>query len=67
MSGFNTNPLPSIEFDYAMAGNIIDKAVKELNESLPGGEKERTEKAMKNLKHGVARLEIWCKAKGLDV
>lgn len=70
--GFETTPLnvANKEYvlpDWAMSGSRIDRAVRELNESLPNGQKLRTEKAMRELRRGYEELAVDLRARGLDV
>lgn len=64
--GFDTTPIPGV-VDYGISGTSIDNAIHHLNESLPVGQKRRTELAFKQLAVAVAQLHDWLAAKGLEV
>jgi hypothetical protein len=64
---FDTSPIKTFVVDYGEAGNRIDRALTQLNEGLPNGQKRRVEAAFKELQRGVSQLHSWLLAKGLDV
>lgn len=64
----DANPVkdPDIR-DYAACGTMISAAVHALDESIPNGQKRRTEVAAKLLLIGVVELNAWLRAKGFDM
>ena len=70
--GFDTNPPTNEEqasgiLDWSQSGNMIDKAVRELNESLPAGQRQRTISAVRLLETGVTELRKYLAARGVDI
>lgn len=58
-----SSPIP----DYGMSGQVMEGAMAHLRESVPNGQKERTEKAWAALKLAMQAHEQWLRAKGYDV
>jgi dCMP deaminase len=54
-------------FDYAGAGVLVEMGMHHLNESLPNGQKLRSEEAFKALEQGVEMMRNWLRAKGYSV
>ena len=54
-------------FDYAGAGVLIEMGMHHLNESLPNGQKLRSEEAFKALDQGVEMMRNWMRAKGYAI
>jgi hypothetical protein len=54
-------------FDYAGAGVLVEMGMHHLNESLPNGQKLRSEEAFKALEQGVEMMRNWMRAKGYSV
>lgn len=50
--------------DYAASGTMIQNAMHHLDESIPSGQRQRTELAMNLLVAGAMDLNEWLKAKG---
>ena len=65
----STYPLmPSLDIpDYGMSGQVMENAMGQLRESVPNGQKERTEKAFVALKLAVQVHEQWLRHKGYSV
>ena len=63
---YNDDPLPGM-LDYASSGVTIESAAQHLRESIPNGQKGRTEAAFAALREAVALQEEWLRAKGFDV
>lgn len=59
-------PVEGALLDYAQAGMCIQLAMHHLDESLPTGQKERSEKALALLMIGTAMLSEWMELKGYD-
>jgi hypothetical protein len=53
--------------DYSTAGGLIDRGKSHLDESIPNGQRRRTETAYAQLLRGVMELGVWLRAKGYDV
>jgi hypothetical protein len=53
--------------DYAQAGTMIQLGIHHWDESIPTGQKVRTELAAEMITQGVVETLIWLKAKGYDV
>lgn len=53
--------------DYATAAQMIATAMHHLDESLPGGQRKRTEVAMMLATIGLKALGVWLEAKGCEV
>lgn len=53
--------------DYATAAQMITTAMHHLDESIPNGQKERTEQSMTLLRLGATQLGAWLDAKGYQV
>ena len=53
--------------DYGSSGQVMEGAMAHLRESVPNGQKERTEKAWAALKLSMQAQEQWLRAKGYDV
>jgi 8-oxo-dGTP diphosphatase len=65
---FDTSPIPGFTGrDYAAAATMIQMAMHHLDESIPNGQKRRTELAMELMEHGIADLHDWLTAKGYDM
>lgn len=60
-------PVNTPILDYAQAGTLIDKAMHHLNESLPNGQKRRTETAFAMLEDGCAAMRVWLRQSGYEV
>lgn len=58
---------PDNIFDYASPGLKIEAGAMHIRESLPNGQKKRTEAAFRAMKEGIAELEFWLKSNGFDV
>lgn len=54
-------------FDYAGPAMKIQSGMSHLDESLPNGQKVRSELAFQSMKQGLAELEVWMKAQGFNV
>lgn len=50
--------------DYVTGALKVQRAMHHLDESLPGGQLQRTQAAFKLLEAGVAELEAWLKERG---
>lgn len=53
--------------DYAAAAQKITAGLHHLDESLPGGQKLRSEFAFKAMQQGIAELQAWMHARGYEV
>lgn len=53
--------------DYGQSGQVMEIAMAHLRESVPNGQKQRTEKAFLALKLAVMNHERWLRVKGYDV
>lgn len=59
-------PIPDA-MDYAHSGQVIEQAVGHLRESVPNGQKQRTEAAFMALRIAVELQRVWLRAKGYGV
>jgi len=59
--------LPKGLDDYSLGGLFVDLAKYHLDESLPNGQKERSELALLALEVGLHKLKAWMKAAGYEV
>lgn len=71
---FNRREQPSIPsspiegvLDYSQGGTIVDIGCAHLDESLPNGQKARSEAAYTMLALGTVVMGRWMKARGYDV
>jgi len=62
----DATPMPGV-LDYSHSGNIMELAMGHLRESVPNGQKERTEQAFRALKLAMQNQEAWLRAKGYTV
>lgn len=58
---------PDQIFDYSSPGLKAEVGLMGLRESLPNGQKLRTEVSFRALKEGVLELEVWLKANGFEI
>jgi hypothetical protein len=63
---FDTSPLTGI-VDYGTSGQISELAMAHLRESIPDGQKHRTEEAYRALVTSVRITGLWLRRKGLNV
>lgn len=68
-SSLNAQPLSNHPLlpDYSTSGGLIDRGKQHLDESIPNGQKRRTECAYRMMLQGVCDLGVWLRAKGYDV
>lgn len=59
----DSNVLP----DYATCGLLVSDGIAQMDESVPSGQKERTEAAYRAAAIGMAELGNWLRARGFDV
>jgi hypothetical protein len=64
---FDPGPLPGSITDYAPTGQIIEQAVAHLRESIPSGQRQRTEAAWEALRLVAPIHQEWLHKKGLQV
>lgn len=50
--------------DYAASGNVMELAMGHLRESIPSGQKARTQQAWLAMKEAVRQHELWLRARG---
>lgn len=62
----DTVPVPSV-LDYSHSGQVMEQAVGHLRESVPNGQKQRTEAAFAALRISVDLQAQWLRAKGYEV
>lgn len=53
--------------DYASSGNVMELAMSHLRESIPSGQRARTELAWYALREAVKHQELWLRQKGYRV
>lgn len=63
---FDTNPIPDA-VDYGMSGQITELALGHLRESIPNGQRERTEVSYRALMKSVELTGDWLRKKGMNV
>jgi hypothetical protein len=65
----NGNPLPTSHNvpDYGASGQAMEIAMGQLRESVPNGQKRRTEHAFHALRLAMLAQERWLREKGYDV
>lgn len=68
-STLRTTPLPDALGvpDYACSGRVMELAMAHLDESIPNGQKRRTELAFRALILAVRNHEQWLHMQGYDV
>lgn len=63
----NVKPASDPDADYAAALQRVQFALGHLDESLPNGQRARTEAAMRVLIRGTAELQAFLSARGLEL
>jgi hypothetical protein len=65
----NTTPLPEAQGipDYGQSGQVMELAMMHLRESVPNGQRRRTELAFFALKRSLQNHEEWLRRKGYNV
>lgn len=63
----NVDPPQNPDDDYACALQRVQTALHHLDESLPNGQRARTEAAMRLLIRGTAELQAFLSARGLEL
>ena len=53
--------------DYSAAGNRVSRGMQHLDESLPIGQRRRSELAFAMMEQGMVELKIWMRARGYHV
>jgi hypothetical protein len=65
----HTTPLPA-DFgipDYGASGQVMENAMAHLRESIPNGQRRRTELAFFALRRAIVNHEAWLRAMGYNV
>lgn len=62
----NAGPMQDV-MDYATSGNVMELAMAHLRESIPSGQRARTEHAWRALREAVKQQELWLRKKGYAV
>lgn len=62
----NPRPIPNI-VDYAAAAQAITLALQATDESIPNGQRERTEAAVVLMEEGLKHLKTWLEVRGYSV
>lgn len=64
---YGRNATDSAVLDYAQAGTMIQLGIHHWDESIPSGQKVRTELAAQLITEGVVETLLWLREKGYDV
>ena len=63
--GFDTGPRRVEVCDWASSAGKIHSAMRHLDESLPGGQRRRTQLAILQMDAGIAELKVWLRDAGV--
>jgi hypothetical protein len=66
----DANPLAgeqNVVIDYGRSGQAMENAMAHLRESIPNGQRCRTEAAFLALQHSLDQHRVWLRAKGYHV
>lgn len=67
MDAWPLGPGKATVVDYGSSGQAMENAMAHLRESIPNGQKQRTEFAFRALRVAVRQHEAWLIAKGFNV